>query len=156
MCRLFRYFCGRDCWDAQTFSKGSKAGGILRFLESRPKQKDVSYVEGTNMSISRLYPGVATTGRCRVEKKERGGYHQKQHADRYGRLVETETKILIWNPRKFVNHWFWEAFTVEKDGPGSRKRREAALRFSWTASNGWTLLLARKTFTSVDKTWFWI
>lgn len=55
------------------------------------------------MSLARSVSNVATVIRCLVETERSGGHHQKGNTNMYGIIVETATKKLFENVRKFVN-----------------------------------------------------
>lgn len=76
---------------------------LQNFLRYSSKWKDVSYVKGNIVSISKLNGWVVTMVHCLVEKRKRGGHHQKEHADKYGRMLDTTTKQLVGSLRNFLS-----------------------------------------------------
>lgn len=68
--------------------------------------------------------------------------------------MDTATKKLIGNVKKFVNYWSSEEVSVEKDELGNEECREALIKMSRTVTNVWTLTSVRKTSISVNGRWF--
>lgn len=65
--------------------------------------------------------------------------------------METATKQLIPNVKKFVKHWYWQDAIVEKDRPDSDERMSAVMLMSSRATIHWTVRKVEKKFISVDK-----
>lgn len=112
-------------------------------------------MKGTVMSIAMLDAWVANSVQCLIERKKHGGHRQKEYADPSKRMMDNATKQLTENVRKFVRHWGWVEVGVDEDGLNTEERREAMMGTSRTATGAQTLLSVRKTFITVDESWFW-
>lgn len=89
-----------------------------------------------------------------TREEKPGGHRQKKYGDMYVRVVATLTRQLNGIVRDSVYHWFWDKITVEEYWLSSRKRKNAVMGMSRSATNICTLPSIKRTFSSVEKRWF--
>lgn len=71
---------------------------------SRNRKMDAMLKE-IDMSIAKLDVWAETVVHCLMEQKKREAHCQEKCADTYGTMVDTATKKLVDNVRKFAKHW---------------------------------------------------